>query len=194
MGGIEGQPAGFLMRARRIVRRRGGVDMVEFELGSALLSGFLATVAMSMMMAVARTTGMTRMPAMPLVVGSMFTRDRRRAAGLGLVVHYVVMGAGVFGSLYALRYVALDDTTWWLGVAFGAAHGVVVGAVALPMLAKFHPRIRHQVAPVSDGGDGLWISSPGFFGVRWGAMTPMGVVVGHALFGVVSALVYGWLT
>ena len=95
--------------------------MVEFELGSALLSGFLATVAMSMMMAVARTTGMTRMPAMPLVVGSMFTRDRRRAAGLGLVVHYVVMGAGVFGSLYALRYVALDDTTWWLGVAFGAA-------------------------------------------------------------------------
>ncbi|MBC8365714.1 MAG: hypothetical protein H8E59_12010 [Actinobacteria bacterium] len=166
--------------------------MVEFDLGGALVSGFVATVAMSSMMAMARMAGMTRMPAMPLVLGSMFTGDRQRAVQIGLLGHYLMMGTAAFGAIYALRYAALDIDTWSAGLAIGAIHGAVVGAVVLPMMGRIHPRLRIRSGrdTVTDEGGVLLITAPGFFGRAWGAMTPMGIVVGHALYGLVSVLVY----
>jgi hypothetical protein len=37
------------------------------------------------------------------------------------------------------------------------------------------------------------ISAPALFGTGWGAMTPTGVLVGHAVYGVVLAVVYNLL-
>lgn len=37
------------------------------------------------------------------------------------------------------------------------------------------------------------VSTPGMMGKAWGGMTPMGVLVGHVVYGTVLALVYTWL-
>ncbi|MGH9245185.1 MAG: DUF6789 family protein [Acidimicrobiales bacterium] len=171
--------------------------MVEFDLAAALVGGFVATVVMSAVMAMATAAGMTRMPPMPLVTGAMLFGDRRRAMAMGTVVHFVVMGTVVFGIGYAVVFNALDSDSWLAGLLVGVGHGVAVGAVFMPMMPAMHPRMaRAPVAVIGGTGtdsDEVQLTAPGPFGVNWGAMTPMGLVAGHALYGLVLALVYAWV-
>lgn len=53
--------------------------MVEFDLLAALAGGLVATVVMTAMMETAKRAGMTDMPPMPLVMGSMMSGDRKTA-------------------------------------------------------------------------------------------------------------------
>jgi hypothetical protein len=62
----------------------------------------------------------------------------------------------------------------------------VVGAVAMPMMGAVHPRM-------SGSGDGFRLGAPGFMGIGYGKGTPMGLLVGHLIYGVVVALVYAAL-
>lgn len=80
------------------------------------------------------------------------------------------------------------------------AHGLVVGVVAMPMMPKMHPRMEddtHDLSggeTVTEGAGGLRVAAPGLLGSRWGGMTPLGLVMGHAVYGLVVALVYQWIT
>ena len=110
------------------------------------------------------------------------------------------MGTVVFGSLYAALFVALGDASWWIGAVVGVAHGLVVGAMFMPMMPTMHPRMSRSAAPARTGLDRATVTEqpdgevrlapPGFMGKDWGAMTPGGLVMGHAVYGVVAALVY----
>lgn len=53
--------------------------MVEFDLLAALAGGVVATLVMTAMMQMATRAGMTDMPPMPLVMGSMMSGDRKSA-------------------------------------------------------------------------------------------------------------------
>ncbi|MFI8850176.1 hypothetical protein ACIGW3_08280 [Streptomyces sp. NPDC053499] len=56
-------------------------------------------------------------------------------------------------------------------------HGVVVGAVAKPMMGRVHPRMRGSA-------DGFSLEGPGFMRVGYGKGTPMGhLLMGHLLHG-----------
>lgn len=176
---------------------------MDFELLAALAAGLAATVVMTALMTMATRAGLTDMPPMPLVTGAMMTGDRRQAMAFGAVVHYLVMGTAVFGSLYGALFVAIGDASWWIGALIGVAHGLVVGAMFMPMMPTLHPRMSRSAAPARTGLDRATVTeqpdgevrlaAPGFMGKDWGAMTPAGLVMGHAVYGVVAALVYSWV-
>jgi hypothetical protein len=159
--------------------------MVEFAIGPALLAGFLATVVMTALMEMGRRGGMTSMD-IALMVGGMVIEDERKARRVGMVVHVAMMGTVVFGIAYALVFQALDSDSLVTGLLVGIVHGAIVGVVGMPMMAAVHPRMR------ADAG-GFTIEAPGILGVHYGGGTPLGLIMGHAVYGIVAAVVYGAL-
>lgn len=164
---------------------------MEFQLGPALVAGFVATLAMSATISMSRRMGMTQMPAFELITGSMVSGDERSARRIGLFVHYIMMGTILFGIGYAVVFSALDSASAVTGLVIGAIHGVVVGVVFMPMMPMMHPRIGSSPAGAVPGQ--LHLTAPGIMGKNWGSMTPMGVIAGHIVYGVVAALVYSSL-
>lgn len=158
---------------------------MDFELVPALIAGLTGTVAMTAMMMMGKSVGMTSMD-IALITGGMMTDDEAKARKIGMMLHIVMMGTIVFGIAYALLFQAFDSTSAATGLLIGAIHGVVVGAMAMPMMGAIHPRMQAA-------GQGFHLASPGFMGVQYGKGTPAGLVMGHAIYGLVGALVYGAL-
>lgn len=73
---------------------------------------------------------------------------------------------------------------------------MVAGAV-MPMMGSMHPRMKPAEvlggAMVRSDATGMRIAEPGFFGRNYGGGTPMGLIMGHAVYGLVFALVYSAL-
>lgn len=174
-----------------------------FDPIAALVAGFVATVVMDLLMTMAAAMGVTRMPPMSLISGSMMAGNRRTAWAIGAMVHFVVMGAVVFGFIYAALFAVFGTpgaAAWWVGALIGLVHGVVVGGMVMPMMPAMHPRMEPLPAgvggtpTVSEQPGDLRLSAPGFMGKDWGALTPMGVVAGHVAYGVVLGLIYALIT
>lgn len=168
---------------------------MEFSLLGALAAGLVATLVMSALMRMASATGMTHMPPMPLVTGAMVGGDRRTAIGAGIAIHYVLMGTVLFGLVYGAIFTVVGSASVLTGLVIGLVHAIVVGAMAMPMMPALHPRMGRAPVAVGAGAAApasgeVQLSSPGVFGVHWGAMTPVGLVIGHLVYGVVAALVY----
>lgn len=166
---------------------------MDFSLIAALVAGFAGTAVMSVMMKMSASMGMTDMPPMELVTGAMLTGDETRAKQVGTFIHWIMLGTVVFGLGYAAVFTAVDDAGVVTGLLVGALHGIVVGLVFMPMMPTMHPRMAAD-API-DGTVGtvdgaVQLSAPGVFGARWGSMTPVGLVLGHVVYGIVAALVY----
>ncbi len=70
-----------------------------------LVAGGVATAVMTMLMQMGGAMGMTRMN-MPIMLGSMLTRDATRASVLGWIMH--ALNGLVFGLLYAVVFWAVD--------------------------------------------------------------------------------------
>lgn len=172
---------------------------MDFDLLAALGAGFVATLAMTALIAMARAAGMTRMPSFEMLTGSMMSGNPATARAMGVVIHYIVMGTIVFGIIYALLFTVFNSASWWVGLLIGVVHGIVVGLI-MGMMPAMHPRMgrpsaaQPNTSSVTTTSNGVRLSAPGLFGTRWGAMTPAGVLIGHAVYGVVLALVYTWLT
>lgn len=178
--------------------------MVDFDVLAALVAGLAATVVMTLMMTMAGRAGMTDMPSMPLVAGSMVSGDRQTATMIGTVMHYIVMGAVAFGLGYAALFTALDEDAWWLGALIGLGHGLLVGVMAMPMMPAMHPRMSESPGAQDATGDSgavgtdpqgqVRLTAPGVLGKNWGAMTPVGMLMGHVVYGLLVALIYGWVS
>lgn len=170
---------------------------MEFEIWPALVAGFVGTMAMTALMKMSSAMGMTNMPGMPLIQGAMFTDDPARAKQIGLLTHVVMMGMVVFGLLYAALFAAFGTAGWLSGLAIGAVHGLVAG-VFMKMMGQTHPRME-PVAAFPGGeswrhdAEGLHIAEPGLFAKNYGGATPLGLVMGHAVFGLVLGAVYNAL-
>ncbi len=172
--------------------------MITFNFLAALVAGLAGTVAMTAMMQAASAMGVTRMPSMALIQGSMFTGDETAAKRIGTLTHVLMMGTLVFGSAYAVVFTALDDVGVLTGVLVGAAHGVVAGVMMVAMGAM-HPRmhpppVAGDGAVVEDVGGEVNLVEPGLFAKNYGPMTPMGLIAGHVVYGLVVVLMYGSLT
>lgn len=168
---------------------------MEYSILGALVGGLVATIVMSAMMKTASAMGMTRMPPMHQITGAMFSGDESVANKIGIVVHYLMMGTVVFGLIYGAIIAAVGANVVLTAVVVGLVHGLVVGGMAMPMMPAMHPRmgdvpITPEGATVTQEQDELHLSSPGFFGARWGRMTPAGVIMGHVVYGLVLGLVY----
>lgn len=170
---------------------------MHFDVIAALVAGFVATSAMTVVMGFAKARGLTRMPSFELVTGSLVSPDPEQARRVGLLIHYGVMGSLVFGVGYGAVFAMLDSATWLDGLIVGLIHGFVVGMLFLPAMPALHPRVEPALAgvagPVVRARDGVWLKPPGVLGKDWGDGTPAGVVAGHVVYGIVAALVYGGL-
>ncbi|RME41805.1 MAG: hypothetical protein D6796_15360 [Caldilineae bacterium] len=145
------------------------------NIAGAVVAGLVGTAVISMIMAMAPKMGMPKMAIWELL-GSMFSAEGN--TGMGWVVHFV-MGV-VFAILYAVLWSAgIGAATVGWGLVFGVVHWLAVGVMmgGMPMM---HAGIKAGR-----------VNAPGVFMMSNGVMGFMGGLVGHAVFGIVVALVYG---
>jgi hypothetical protein len=142
----------------------------------AVLAGLGGTIGISMVMAMAPQMGM---PAMDIVgmLGAMFSKETNRP--LGWMMH-LMMGV-VFALIYALLWsIGIGTVSAIWGIVFGIVHWLLVGLMmgALPMM---HVGIR-------SGG----VRAPGVLMLNNGGMMAfVGGLMGHAIYGLVVAVIYG---
>lgn len=136
------------------------------DIANAIWAGLLGTAVMTALMYVAPYMGMPRMDMLGML-GKMFTGNASIAYPLGAVMHFA-MGA-LFAVVYAwLWSLGLGAPVWTSGIVFGLVHGAVAAAV-MPVMIRVHPRPPDmQMGPVMIAG----------------------LLMGHAVFGLVVALAY----
>ena len=141
---------------------------------AAAIAGLIATIVFTMVLFMAPRMGMPKMDIVALL-SSMFGKANP-PLGWGL---HLMMGV-VFGLIYAFLWSkGIGAATWKWGLAFGAAHWLIVGAV-MGMIPLVHIGIRRGEAKAP----GYWMTNHG------GMLAFGGGLMGHLIFGVVTALVY----
>ncbi len=142
----------------------------------AIVAGLVGTIVISTVMMMAPKMGMPKM-AIWEMLGAMFSPEGNVALGWAM---HLMMGV-IFGIVYAALWAAgIGSVSVVSGLIFGIIHWLVVGLMmgGMPMM---HVGIK--------AGS---VSAPGVFMLHNGGMMGfMGGLIGHAIFGVVVALVYG---
>ena len=152
--------------------------------GGWLLWGFVATVALTTVIAGSQGLRITRMN-LPYMLGSMFTPSRDRARLIGFGVHLLD------GWIFSLGYVAVFNSwgraTWWAGAALGLLQALFVLTVIMPLLPAVHQRMASE-----DKGPTVTrqLEPPGFFALNYGYQTPVSVVLAHLIYGAILGAFY----
>jgi len=143
----------------------------------AIVAGVIGTIMMTIVMVMAPKMGMPEMDIVGML-GSMFNKDGNRT--VGLVLH-LMMGA-IFGIVYAALWSAgIGAVTLLWGAVFGIVHWLVSG-IMMGGMGMMHAGVKAGT-----------VDAPGIFMTNnGGAMAFMGGLVGHIIFGLVVALVYGF--
>jgi hypothetical protein len=151
---------------------------------SWLLSGFLATLALSTVLSASQGLGLTRMN-FPYLLGTVLTPDREKARFYGFAVH---MATGLaFSVLYVLVFEARHLASWWFGTLLGLAHALFLLTVGVNLMPAVHPRmVREQHGPTAT----RQLEPPGFMALNYGLRTPISVFVAHAVFGAILGALY----
>ncbi|MGE5231054.1 MAG: hypothetical protein ACM3NS_04885 [Deltaproteobacteria bacterium] len=143
------------------------------------LWGLVATLVLSTLLSASQATGVSRM-SIPLLLGTLLTGDRDRAAAVGFLLHLVV-GWG-FALLYALMFQSWGRAGRLLGAAVGLGHGLVVLVIVLPLLQGLHPRVASErTGPEPTRA----LEPPGFMGLNYGWATPLVTLIAHVLYGAI---------
>jgi|SRR5437868_4936790 len=151
---------------------------------SWIFSGFIATVALSAMLALSQGLGLTRMN-LPYLLGAIVTHDRDRARLYGLFAH--ILNGWAFSVLYVLIFEDARSVNWWFGLLLGLAHALIVLTVGMNLLPSLHPRMateRHGPNAVRQ------LEPPGFMALHYGYRTPLSVFLSHAVFGAILGSLY----
>jgi len=148
-------------------------------LWNMIVWGFVATLVMTTVIQGAQGLGLTRL-SLPFLAGTFFTGDRRRAVIIGFALY--IAGGWIFAFLYFLLFTSLGVYTWWLGLATGLLHGLILLVAALPLLPYIHPRMASEY----DGASAVkLLEPPGFMAMNYGHQTPLTTLVGQAMYGAV---------
>jgi hypothetical protein len=146
----------------------------------ALVGGFLGTVVLTTAMRAASELRLTRMD-IPFLLGTAFSDDRRRAKVVGYTLHFL---AGLaFALMYWVAFRVLGEASWWLGGLFGLVHAAFAGsALVNVLLPVVHPRMG---TPATSARSTPMLEPPGFMLVNYGRQTPLVVIVGHVVYGMI---------
>jgi len=158
------------------------------NLGSILLWGFAATIAMTTVMAISHGLSLSRI-SIPFLLGTILTPNRDRALVIGVVFH--TFNGWMFGFLYAAILESIGWTTWWLGAGIAVAHALFVLAVGMPLLPGLHPRmVSEYYGPTPNRR----LQPPGFMALNYGRQTPLVTIAAHALYGAIIGGFYTLVT
>ncbi|HMG99851.1 MAG TPA: hypothetical protein VK555_00495 [Terriglobales bacterium] len=151
---------------------------------SWLLSGFLATLALSTVLSLSQGIGLTRMN-IPYLLGTMVTPDRQRAKLYGFVIH--IVNGWLFSILYVWIFESQRLATWWFGMLIGLAQALFVLTVGMTLMPSFHPRMAsEQHGPNAS----RQLEPPGFMALNYGFRTPLSVFIAHAAYGAMLGSFY----
>ena len=151
----------------------------------AIAGGFAGTLVLTTALRGANELNLTRID-LPFLLGTAFTSDRTRAKAVGYLLHF--LAGMVFALVYYAVFVAIDASGWWLGAAFGFAHGLFSGtALVSVLLPLVHPRMG---TPSTAATSVALLEPPGFLMLNYGARTPLVTLVAHTAYG---ALVGGFV-
>ncbi len=150
--------------------------------GRAVAAGVAGGLAFLAVVYMGLGSGMTRMNFLHILGTMMAPRASRRAAyAVGLTVH-LMLSAG-FGLVHAaiLQAIGISSVGQAAGwdLVIGAVHGMVI-LVAMPvLLVSMHPLVREGA-----------LERPGIALTGFGGRTPLGSVMAHVAFGVVTGSIY----
>lgn len=151
---------------------------------SWLLSGFVATLALSTLLSTSHGLGLTRMN-LPYLIGTFVTPEREKARVYGFMIHLV--NGWVFSILYVLIFEARHMANWWFGALLGVAHALLVLTVVMSLMPGIHPRMAsEQHGPNAN----RQLEPPGFMALHYGIQTPVSVFLAHAAFGAILGSLY----
>ena len=151
---------------------------------SWIFSGFIATVALSAMLATSQGLRLTRMN-LPYLLGSVVTRDRDRARLYGVFAH--IVNGWIFSIFYVLIFEDRQLVSWWFGLLIGLVHALVILTVGMMLLPSIHPRMAtEQHGPTAI----RQLEPPGFMALNYGYQTPISIFVAHAVFGAILGSLY----
>ena len=146
----------------------------------ALAGGVVGTIVLTSGLRFAQELGWTRMD-IPLLLGTVFTDHRSRAAVVGYALHFAN------GLLFALAYYgifrAVGHAGWGFGAVLGLVHGIFAGNLLVNvLLPAVHPRMG---TPWSDSEDTPLLEPPGFLLMNYGRRTVIWTLVGHVAYGAI---------
>jgi hypothetical protein len=146
----------------------------------ALAGGFVGTLVLTSGLRFATELRLTRID-LPFLLGTAFTSDRRRAAALGYLLHFV---AGlIFAVSYYAIFQAIGESSWWLGAAFGFVHAVFAGTALVNVLLPIvHP---HMGTADTAANSSPQLEPPGFLLLNYGGSTPLLMVALHIVYGAI---------
>ena len=151
---------------------------------SWLLSGFIATLALSTLLATSQGFGITRMN-LPYLLGTFVTPRRQRAKVYGFLIHLV--NGWLFSIFYVLIFEARHTATWWLGALIGLAHALLILTLGMSLMPGLHPRMASEQHGLNSNRQ---LEPPGFMALNYGIRTPISVFVAHAAFGAILGSLY----
>lgn len=152
--------------------------------GSWLLWGFVATVALTTVMAGSQGLRLTRIN-LPYMLGAMFTPSRDRATLIGFGVHLV--DGWLFSLIYIAAFNAWGRATWWAGMGIGVVHAAFVLTVGMQLVTGLHPRMASELKGPTVTRQ---LEPPGFLALNYGYQTPVSILVAHMVFGAVLGAFY----
>jgi hypothetical protein len=152
-----------------------------------MLSGFLATLALSTMLSASQGFGLTRMN-LPYLIGTLVTPQReraKRAKGYGFVIHLV--NGWIFSIFYVLVFEARHRVNWWFGALLGLAHALMILTVGMSLMPGLHPRMASEQHGLNATRQ---LEPLGFRALNYGVRTPISVFLAHAVFGAILGSLY----
>ncbi|MGA9389634.1 MAG: hypothetical protein WBV69_04230 [Candidatus Sulfotelmatobacter sp.] len=151
---------------------------------SWMLSGFLATLAMSTMLSASQGFGLTRMN-LPYLIGTFVTPQREKAKVYGFIIHLV--NGWIFSVFYVLVFEARHMVNWWFGALLGLAHALMILTVGMSLMPGIHPRMASEQHGLNVTRQ---LEPPGFMALNYGLRTPISVFLAHAAFGAILGSLY----
>ncbi|MFQ5795630.1 MAG: hypothetical protein ACE5JP_11345 [Candidatus Bipolaricaulia bacterium] len=152
---------------------------MPYDAGAAVLAGLVGTAVMTVIMYM----GIAMMPQkmtmnILYMLGTMMVRGKVAAYMVGAMIH-AMMGI-IFALIHTGLYQAFDlesNLAGW-GILFGAGHWLVVG-MGMGMIGMMHPLMR--------SGE---MQAPGVFVKNYPAMTAMGFLMVHLIYGLLVGVLY----
>ena len=146
----------------------------------AIAGGFVGTLVLTTGLVAASERRFTRID-LPFLLGTMLAADRTRAKSLGYPLHFLF--GQVFALIYYAVFVAIDESGWLLGGAFGLLHGVVaVTALVNILLPVVHPRMGTSYTAADSSP---LLEPPGFLMLNYGRSTPLVTIGVHIVYGAI---------
>jgi hypothetical protein len=151
---------------------------------SWIVSGLIATIALSALLTASQGLRLTRMN-VPYLLGTIITPERERARLYGFFAH--LLNGWFFSFFYVYIFEARHMVNWWFGLLIGLAHAVFLLTVVMSLLPSIHPRMAtERKGPTAR----RQLEPPGFLALNYGYRTPISIFVAHAAFGAILGSLY----